>query len=170
MRLAFAVLVLFVQDSDSNRLSSAVNGGKPNSRAHCSRIDCQLDASCLTCKFPVDCELGERVQPTMRVSDIAGSRHQKTMIVCHSQIAPQLVPSSYSPSVRCNWSSGISWAKAMFLSVTLGGFGADRFYLGLWKSAIGKLFSFGGLGIWTIIDVVLIATGYIRPADGSLYI
>lgn len=57
----------------------------------------------------------------------------------------------------------------MVLSVTLGGFGADRFYLGLWKSAIGKLFSFGGLGIWTVVDIVLIATGYIRPADGSLY-
>uniref|UniRef100_A0A915B1W6 TM2 domain-containing protein n=1 Tax=Parascaris univalens TaxID=6257 RepID=A0A915B1W6_PARUN len=73
-------------------------------------------------------------------------------------------------NVRCNWSSGYSWWKALFLSVTLGGFGADRFYLGMWKSAIGKLFSFGGLGLWTLIDVVLIAVGYVGPADGSLYI
>lgn len=58
----------------------------------------------------------------------------------------------------------------MFLSVTLGGFGADRFYLGMWKSAIGKLFSFGGLGIWTLVDVILIGVGYIGPADGSLYV
>ncbi|CAG9532028.1 unnamed protein product [Cercopithifilaria johnstoni] len=77
---------------------------------------------------------------------------------------------AFYKNVRCNWSSGYSWWKAMFLSITLGGFGADRFYLGMWKSAIGKLFSFGGLGIWTFVDVVLIGVGYIGPADGSLYI
>ncbi|CAB3407503.1 unnamed protein product [Caenorhabditis bovis] len=77
---------------------------------------------------------------------------------------------TFFKKVRCNWSSGVSWTRTMVYSVVLGGFGADRFYLGLWKSAIGKLFSFGGLGIWTIIDVVLIAVGYLKPADGSLYI
>uniref|UniRef100_A0A915DYP9 TM2 domain-containing protein n=1 Tax=Ditylenchus dipsaci TaxID=166011 RepID=A0A915DYP9_9BILA len=71
---------------------------------------------------------------------------------------------------RCNWTNGYSWSKAMFYSITLGGFGVDRFYLGLWKSGIGKLFSFGGFGIWTIIDIVLIGVGYVGPADGSLYI
>jgi TM2 domain-containing membrane protein YozV len=59
-----------------------------------------------------------------------------------------------------------------FVSYSLhtGGFGADRFYLGLWKSGIGKLVSFGGLGVWTLIDVVLIAVGYVTPSDGSVYI
>ncbi|KAI1713600.1 TM2 domain-containing protein [Ditylenchus destructor] len=73
-------------------------------------------------------------------------------------------------NIRCEWTNGYSWSKAMLLSVTLGGFGVDRFYLGLWKSAIGKLFSFGGLGIWTLVDIVLIGVGYIQPADGSMYI
>ena len=40
----------------------------------------------------------------------------------------------------------------------------------LWKSGIGKLFSFGGLGIWTLVDIFLIAIGYLQPADGSMYI
>jgi hypothetical protein len=39
---------------------------------------------------------------------------------------------------RCHWTSGYSWRKALFLSITMGGFGVDRFYLGHWKSAIGK--------------------------------
>ena len=55
-------------------------------------------------------------------------------------------------------------------SVTLGGFGVDRFYLEQWGSAVGKLISFGGLGVWTILDVILIWTGYVGPADGSAYI
>lgn len=65
----------------------------------------------------------------------------------------------------------LSWAALLFFcSITLGGFGADRFYLGQWREGLGKLFSFGGLGIWTLIDVLLIGVGYVGPADGSLYI
>ncbi|XP_071480156.1 TM2 domain-containing protein 3-like [Diadema antillarum] len=70
----------------------------------------------------------------------------------------------------CNWTSGYKWSTALILSITLGGFGADRFYLGYWQSGLGKLFSFGGAGVWTLIDVLLIAVGYITPSDGSLYI
>lgn len=55
-------------------------------------------------------------------------------------------------------------------SITLGGFGVDRFYLGHWEEGLGKLFSFGGLGVWTLVDIVLIGVGYITPADGSLYL
>lgn len=57
-----------------------------------------------------------------------------------------------------------------FSSIFLGGFGIDRFYLGLWREGIGKLLSFGGLGVWTLVDVILIAVGYVGPWDGSLYI
>lgn len=55
-------------------------------------------------------------------------------------------------------------------SLTLGGFGVDRFYLGHWREGLGKLFSFGGLGVWTLVDLILIIIGYVGPADGSLYI
>ncbi|KAI1301584.1 TM2 domain-containing protein 3 [Halotydeus destructor] len=76
----------------------------------------------------------------------------------------------FSKNLRCNYVSGKHWSTALFLSITLGGFGVDRFYLGDWQEGIGKLFSFGGLGIWTLVDVILIATGYLKPADGSRYI
>lgn len=73
-------------------------------------------------------------------------------------------------NLRCNWTGGYRWSTALILSITLGGFGADRFYLGHWQEGIGKLFSFGGLGVWTFIDVMLIGMRYLGPADGSLYI
>ena len=35
--------------------------------------------------------------------------------------------------VECNWTSGYKWSVTMLLSIFLGGFGADRFYLGHYK-------------------------------------
>lgn len=77
---------------------------------------------------------------------------------------------TFNKKVKCNWTGGYRWSTALALSITLGGFGADRFYLGHWQEGIGKLFSFGGLGVWTIIDVILISLHYLGPADGSLYL
>ncbi|GFX76252.1 TM2 domain-containing protein 3 [Trichonephila clavipes] len=77
---------------------------------------------------------------------------------------------NFAKHVLCNWTKGYSWGTALLLSIIFGGFGVDRFYLGMWQEGIGKLFSFGGLGVWTLIDVILIATGYLGPADHSLYI
>ncbi|CAL8131390.1 unnamed protein product [Orchesella dallaii] len=76
----------------------------------------------------------------------------------------------FNRMMPCNWKNGYRWSTAFILSVTLGGFGADRFYLGRWQEGIGKLFSFGGIGLWTIIDIVLIGVRYLGPADGSLYV
>ncbi len=73
-------------------------------------------------------------------------------------------------NIECNWTSGQKKSSALLFSIFLGGLGFDRFYLGHVKEAFGKIFSFGGLGIWTLIDSVLIACGYLTPDDGSVYI
>jgi len=59
--------------------------------------------------------------------------------------------------------SGHQWSMAFTLSVLFGGFGVDRFYLGYWQEGVGKLFSFGGFGVWTLIDSILIFIGYLKP-------
>ena len=69
----------------------------------------------------------------------------------------------------CNFSSGRRRGTACAYSIFLGGFGVDRFYLGHWKSGVGKLLSFGGIGVWTVVDILLVCSGYIGPADGTLY-
>jgi len=76
----------------------------------------------------------------------------------------------FNRMMPCNWKNGYRWSTTFILSITLGGFGADRFYLGRWQEGIGKLFSFGGLGLWTIVDIILIGVRYLGPADGSLYV
>ena len=46
---------------------------------------------------------------------------------------------------------------ALLLSIFLGVYGIDRFYIGDTGIGIGKLLTCGGLGIWTIIDWFLIS-------------
>jgi TM2 domain-containing membrane protein YozV len=79
-------------------------------------------------------------------------------------------PRNFLMQRRCNYSTGKRWTTAFLLSFTLGGFGVDRFYLNHWATACGKIITFGGLGVWSILDVILIGTGYLGPADGSAYI
>ena len=56
---------------------------------------------------------------------------------------------------------------ALILSILVGGLGVDRFYLGYAGMGILKLLTGGCFGILYIIDIVNIATGNLRPADGS---
>lgn len=56
---------------------------------------------------------------------------------------------------------------AILLSIFTGGLGIDRFYLGYTGSGVAKLLTAGGLGIWSLIDLIMICTGSLRPADGS---
>lgn len=56
---------------------------------------------------------------------------------------------------------------AILLSIFTGGLGIDRFYLGYTTLGVVKLLTLGGFGIWTLIDLIMICTGSLRPADGS---
>lgn len=54
-----------------------------------------------------------------------------------------------------------------FLSFMWGTFGVDRFYLGKVWTGLLKLVTFGGFGIWVIVDLVLIMSGSMRDKQGN---
>jgi len=45
---------------------------------------------------------------------------------------------------------------AFALCFFLGGIGAHRFYIGRYVSAVVQLLTFGGLGLWALVDLILI--------------
>ncbi|HEX7368266.1 MAG TPA: TM2 domain-containing protein [Candidatus Saccharimonadales bacterium] len=55
-----------------------------------------------------------------------------------------------------------TWLFAWFLGI----FGVDRFYLGKVGTGILKLITFGGLGIWVWVDIILVLAGVTKDKSG----
>ena len=64
-------------------------------------------------------------------------------------------------------STAKSFNTTLILSILLGGLGVDRFYLGYTMLGVLKLITGGGLGIWWLIDVIMIATRKMTDAQGQ---
>lgn len=61
---------------------------------------------------------------------------------------------------------GKDFTTTLLLAIFLGGLGVHRFYTGHSLIGILQLLTCGGLGIWALVDIVLIATGSYKDANG----
>ncbi|MDR6174278.1 hypothetical protein QE364_000775 [Nocardioides zeae] len=75
---------------------------------------------------------------------------------------PNIFPAKQIPGLF----SDKEWLTTLLLSLFLGGLGVDRFYLGQTGLGIAKLLTCGGCGIWSLIDLVLIAMRKLPDSQG----
>ena len=61
-----------------------------------------------------------------------------------------------------------SFVATWMFAWLLGGLGVDRFYLGKIGTGILKLITFGGFGVWFLIDLILVMTGKQRDRQGRM--
>ena len=59
------------------------------------------------------------------------------------------------------------WLTTVIISFFLGGLGIDRFWLGYTGLGILKLITCGGLGVWALIDFILILLRRVPDSNGQ---
>nr|XP_021191356.2 TM2 domain-containing protein CG10795 [Helicoverpa armigera] len=78
--------------------------------------------------------------------------------------------STFTRKLPCKWTNGYSLEIALLLSVFLGMFGLDRFYLGYPGIGLAKLCTLGFMFLGQLLDIILIAAQVVGPSDGSAYV
>ncbi|TXJ14445.1 TM2 domain-containing protein [Brachyspira aalborgi] len=63
-----------------------------------------------------------------------------------------------------------SWGTCFLLFLFLGYLGAHRFYAGKIGTAILYIFTFGGVGIWALVDLISIVFGNFTDKEGKFII
>ncbi len=61
-----------------------------------------------------------------------------------------------------------NFVATLLLCLLLGGLGVHRFYVGKIGTGILQLITLGGLGIWALIDLIMIAIGKFTDKEGLL--
>jgi hypothetical protein len=78
-------------------------------------------------------------------------------------VSPAASRPGYSPDKVV---SPFSRLAALLLCIFTGFLGVHRFYVGKIGTGIAMIFTAGGLGIWVLVDFIMIATGGFTDADG----
>ena len=63
-----------------------------------------------------------------------------------------------------------TWMMTLLLCLFAGTIGVHRFYVGKVGTGVLQLVTFGGFGIWALVDLVLIIVGTFRDKEERLLV
>ena len=63
--------------------------------------------------------------------------------------------------------NSIDWLALFLLTFFVGVLGVHRFYVGKIGSGVLMLITIGGLGVWFLVDLLLVVTGQFTNKDGQ---
>ena len=63
--------------------------------------------------------------------------------------------------------SSIDWLALFLLTFFVGVLGVHRFYVGKIGTGFLMLLTLGGLGVWFLVDLILVVTGQFTNKDGE---
>ncbi|XP_022251680.1 TM2 domain-containing protein CG10795-like isoform X2 [Limulus polyphemus] len=104
------------------------------------------------------------------------SKENKALVNCTTSENIKCKPGTgldnrnFTIEIPCEYTNGYSFETALLLSIFLGMFGVDRFYLGYPAIGLLKLCTLGFMFLGQLVDIILIALQVVRPADGSYYV
>ena len=77
-------------------------------------------------------------------------------------------PGTTSPGFRADKTvSPHSRLAALLLCLFIGALGVHRFYVGKVGTGVAMIFTLGGLGIWVLIDLIMIIVGGFTDSNGK---
>jgi TM2 domain-containing membrane protein YozV len=86
-----------------------------------------------------------------------GKQIHQSATACPNCGAPQIPEGSSEKRI----------VPAALLCFFLGMFGVHRFYVGKFGTGILQIVTFGGLGIWVLIDFIMILVGAFKDKQGN---
>lgn len=79
----------------------------------------------------------------------------------------QTMPAQNAADIQAGKEKEDRWLIALVLCIVLGSFGVHRFYTGNTTTGILMLITLGGCGIWTLIDIIMIACNTYVDGNGQ---